>query len=447
MSDIPMKAANDKIGHVPPVMPKEPRVLGRVIVGLLLVGSLVIGLGGWSAMAQLSGAVVAPGMVVVEASVKKVQHPSGGIVGEILVKEGDEVQAGDVLLRLDQTQTKASLGVVTSELDELVARRARLEAIRASAETAIFPDGFRQKSADTERLAAEAERLLLVQRETLVSQKSQLEQRVGQINEQIKGLENQKISKKSELGLVRSQLDRVKPLFDRQLVPALRLYELQRDESRMIGELADIDAAIPRLRGQESETKLKAIELDQQSRSDAAKELAEVNAKISELNQKKLAAEDQLRRVDLKAPLSGYVHQLAAHTVGGVIGPGDVVMQIVPKDAPLTVEIKIAPNDIDQLSIDQPAILRFTAFNQRSTPEIQARIVKIAADVSQDQRTGAEYYVIRIEPEADSMKALSGKKILPGMPVEAFVQTHARTVLSYFVKPLLDQMHKVFREE
>ena len=442
-----MNAANDKVGHVPPVMPKEPRVLGRVLLGLFLVGGLVVGLGGWSAMAQLSGAVVAPGMVVVESSVKKVQHPSGGIVGEILVKEGDEVKAGDVVLRLDQTQTKASLGIITSELNELIARRARLEAIRSSSENAVFPDGFRLVSADNEHLATESQRLLVVQRETLASQKSQLEQRVGQIGEQIKGLEQQKIAKTKELALVEAQLVRVKSLFDRQLVPALRLYELQRDQSRMNGELADIGAAIPRLNGQQTETRLKGIELEQQSRSDASKELAEVSAKISELTQKKLAAEDQLQRVDLKAPLSGYVHQLSAHTVGGVIGPGDVVMQIVPKDAALAIEVKISPGDIDQLSVDQHAILRFTAFNQRSTPEVQARIVKIAADVSQDQRTGAEYYTIRIEPDADSMKALAGKKILPGMPVEAFVQTNSRTVLSYFIKPLTDNMHKVFREQ
>ena len=313
MSDIPMKAANDKSGHVPPVMPKEPRVLGRVVLGLLLVGGLVVGLGGWSAMAQLSGAVVAPGMVVVESSVKKVQHPTGGIVGEILVKEGDEVKEGDVVLRLDQTQTKASLGVITSELDELIARRARLEAIRASADKAVFPDGFRQRSADTERLASEAERLLTIQKETLASQKSQLAQRVGQIGAQIKGLENQRVAKSKELALVQAQLEHVQPLFDRQLVPALRLYELQRDESRMNGELADIDASIPRLKGQQTETTMKSIELEQHSRSDASKELAEVNAKINELTQKKLAAEDQLRRVDLRAPqrqptVSAYKH-------------------------------------------------------------------------------------------------------------------------------------------
>lgn len=425
----------------------EPKLGGRVLLGLLLVVVLLFGIGGWAATAEISGAVIAPGLVVVEANLKRVQHPTGGVVSEILVNNGDFVKAGEVLMRLDQTQTRASLAVVVAQLDELIARRAKLEAARSGADAVVFPDGFRARSTETAALADAAERLHTAEREARNSQASQLAERLNQLAEEVGGLERQSKAKKLEHDLFANQLKQLRPLFKRKLVSALRLFEVERDEQRLNSEIASIKAKIAQIAGQQSETRLRIEELDKQAVAEALKELAEVNSRINELAERRVAGEDQLKRVDLLAPLDGFVHQLAVHTVGGVVGPGDVIMSIVPKGAPLSIEIRVSPSDIDQLADGQQVTLRFVAFNQRTTPEVIGAIKRIAADVTQDQRTGAEYYTVIVAPDPQSLQGLGKRQLLPGMPVESFIQTTSRKAISYFIKPFADQLNRAFREE
>ena len=361
--------------------------------------------------------------------------------------DGDEVKAGDLLMRLDQTQTRASLAVVVSQLDEMIARRARLEAVRDATDKLVFPDGFRQRSIENAALATGAERLYTAEREARRSQASQLEERLKQLDQEVIGLDQQSKSKAREHALIADQLRQQRPLFKRKLVSALRLFEVERDEQRLNSEIADFKARIARLAGQQSETRLRIEELDKQAVADALKELAEVNGQISELTERRIAGEDQLKRVDLLSPQDGFVHQLAVHTIGGGVGPGEVVMSIVPKNAPLSIEIKVAPSDIDQLAIGQPVTLRFVAFNQRTTLEVVGSIMRISADVSQDQRSGAEYYIVIVDPDPQSLKGLGTRKLLPGMPVESFIQTNSRKAISYFPKPFTDQLNRAFRED
>jgi HlyD family secretion protein len=423
-----------------------PELKTRLIAGLAVVGTMVLGVGGWAAMAELSGAVIAPGKVVIEGSSKKVQHPTGGVIGAILVKEGDRVAANDVVLRLDDTQTRAALGVVQSQLVELTGRKARLAAESNADKAIVFPQGFETADDASRQVAAGERRLFEARRTTLEGQSAQLNERIGQFNIEIDGLAAQRDAKKQEVTLIEDELGRVRGLSDKSLVPVTRLLASEREALRVKAEYGALVAQIARLQGQISETRLQILSLEQNLRTEAQKELREVEARISELSERKSAADDQMRRIEIRAPHAGVVHQLAVHTVGGVIGPGDALMTIVPDDEPLTVEIKISPADIDQIIPGQKTHVRFPAFNQRTTPELAGTLKRIAADLTQEERSGMSYYVATVTLAPAEIAKLDRLKLVPGMPVETFTETEERTALSYFTRPLTDQFTHAFRE-
>ena len=236
-------------------------------------------------------------------------------------------------------------------------------------------------------------------------------------------------------------------LYRKNLVPISKVTALERDKARLEGERSQLSGTIAQQRGKITETEIQILQIDQDMRSEVAKELSDVRSKIVELTERKVAVEDQYKRIDIKAPQSGIVHELKVHTVGGVVNLGDTIMEIVPDSDALKVEVKIAPQDIDKVQLGQTAMLRFSAFNARTTPEIQGEVSLVSADLSQDQRTGASYYIARITPDAEELSRLGDVRIVPGMPVEAFVQTGERTVLSYLLKPLQDQFARAFREK
>lgn len=425
----------------------------RLSGGLLVCALLVGGVAAWAGMADLSGAVISQGMVVVDSHVKRVQHPTGGIVGEILVKDGDRVNAGDVLVRLDETQTRANLGVYTSQLTSLVARKARLAAERDGVDVLSFPAGFEAESADNAAAANGERRLNEAMSRTIEGQKAQIRERVQQIKLQMQGLGIQRDAKLAELGLLKKELARVLDLGQRRLVPETRVLASQREETRIAGEHGSIVAQIGSLAGQISELELKIISMDQTRRSDAVKELRDVEGRIAELTERKVAAEDQLKRAVVRAPQAGIVHEMSVHTVGGVVGPAEIMMMIVPTTDALTVETRIAPSDIAEVKIGQKAMLRFAAFNARTTPEVEGRVVKVSADLMRDNPReaataggGAAYYTARIELTPGAERTLAHHKLLPGMPVEAFLATGERSALSYMLKPLSDRLAHVFRE-
>jgi len=423
----------------------------HLIVGAAIVGFIVFGIGSWAATMDLEGAVVAAGSLVVDSNVKKVQHLSGGIVKEIRVREGDHVKAGDILLRLDETQTKAANAVVSNNLEELIAQQARLEAERDGADYIDLPATITDRAigsnSDAVRTMIAQQKLFALRREGRDGKKAQLRERIAQLKEEIQGYIGQTTAKEREIELINKELEGVRELRNKNLVPMNRLTALERDAARIEGERSQLIAATAQAKGKITETELQIIQVDQDLRSEVGKDLAETRTKVSELIERKVAAEDQLKRVDIRAPQNGIVQQLVVHTIGGVVAAGESIMLIVPDADSLTVEVKIAPQDIDQLYLGQVATLRFTAFNVRTTPEIEGKLSLISADITQDQKTGISYYLARITPNPSELAQLGDVKLIPGMPVVAFIKTGARTMLSYLTKPLRDQAEKAFKEK
>ena len=419
-------------------------LLGGVVIALMLT----VGVGGWATTTELSGAVIAPGSIVVDSNVKKVQHLTGGIVGELLVRDGQRVRAGEVVLRLDETITRVNLAIVTKGLDEMTARQARLAAERDQAEQVAFPAALLTRANEPDVAAAiQSERKLFeLRRSARAGQKSQLRERIAQLDQEVRGFIALQEAKAEEIELIQRELAGVRELWNKNLVQITRLISLERDAARLKGERAQSIAATAQSRGKIGEIELQIIQLDQDLSSEVARELRDVDAKIGEFTERKVAAEDQLKRVEVRAPQDGVVHQLAVHTVGGVVSASDPIMLIVPEADALSVEAKVSPQDIDQLHLGQVAGLRFSAFNQRTTPEISGAIGRISADVSTDQRSGQSFYTVRIALPAEEIARLGNVKLVPGMPVEAFIKTYDRTVLSYFIKPLEDQVMRAFRE-
>jgi HlyD family secretion protein len=421
----------------------------HLLAGGLIMLLLAGGVGGWAATTQIAGALIAQGSVVVDSNVKKVQHPTGGVVGKLNVQDGDRVKAGDILVQLDDTITRANLAIVTKGLDELTARKARLEAERDGAESVTFPRMLlaHAEEAPVAIAIANERKLFELRRTARLGQKAQLRQRITQLQDEIGGLNAQQEAKAREIGLIGKELDGVRELWKNNLVQITRLTALERDAARLEGERAQLIAAVAQTKGKISETELQIIQIDQDLSSEVAKDMREVDAKYGEFVERKVAAEDQLKRIDIRAPQDGVVLESKVHTVGGVVSAGDAIMLIVPETDNLQVEAKINPRDIDQIQVGQSAMLRFSAFNLRTTPEINGTITRIAADTTTDQRTGQTYYNTRIAMTKGEIARLGEVKLIPGMPVEAFVQTGERSVMSYLIKPLQDQFMRAFREK
>jgi HlyD family secretion protein len=425
-----------------------PDLRRYLLLGAATTLILTAGIGGWAATTELAGAVVAPAVLVVDSNVKKVQHPTGGVVSELRVHDGDPVRAGDLLVRLDETVTRANLAVVEKQLVELAARRARDEAERDGAPSVTFPADLLARSGDDETQAVlrGEERLFAIRRSAREGQRAQLKERIGQFKEEIRGLTEQVKAKEAELELIQQELAGVRDLWEKHLVPIMRLTSLQRDAARLGGEHGSLLASIAQAKGRISETELQILQIDQDLRTEVGKDLAEIRARSSELVERRIAAEDQLKRVDIRAPQDGIVEQSTVHTVGGVVTAGDTIMIVVPQTDDLQVEAKVNPADIDKLQVGQKTLLRLSAFNQRTTPELNGVVSRVSPDVTTEQRSGQSYYTIRVSMPPEEIARLGDVKLIPGMPVEAFVQTGDRTMMSYLMKPLHDQLMRAFRE-
>lgn len=429
--------------------PARHSIKRHVVAGVAVVLVLVGGVGGWATTTRLSGAVIAPGSIVVDSNVKKVQHPTGGVVGEVRARDGDRVKLGDIVVRLDETVTRANLAIVTKGLNELRSRKARLEAERDGAETIAFPDDLlsRESDPDVASAVSSERKLFQLRRTARVGQKAQLRERIAQLQEEIGGLTAQQKSKAREVTLIERELEGVQELYKKNLIQLTRLTQLEREATRLEGERAQLTASVAQAKGKIAELQLQILQIDQDLSSEVAKEMRDVDAKIGEFVERKVTAEDQLKRIDIRSPQDGTVFQSNVHTVGGVVTAGDAIMLIVPEADKLTVEAKVSPQEIDQLQLGQKALLRFTTFNQRTTPEIYGTITRISADITTDQRTGLSYYTVRMGLPPEEVARLGEVKLVPGMPVESFVQTGERTVISYLVKPLYDQLTRAFREK
>jgi len=424
-------------------------IRGRVFAGLVLCAALAGIVGGWAARAELSGAVIAPAILVVDSHVKKIQHRTGGIVGEIYARDGDKVKAGDVVLRLDDTITRANLGLVTKTLTELAARKARLEAERDGAGEISVPAELASRMSKplVAHVVAGERRLFSLRRAARIGQKAQLRQRIEQLNKEIEGLRAQSKAKSREIELIYRELKGARELWDKQLMSVTKMTSLEREATRVEGEAAQLTSTIARAKARVSETELQIIQIDRDLASQVATELRDIDAKTGEYVERKVAAEDELKRIEIRAPQDGTVHQSSAHTLGGVIGPGETIMLIVPKADNLTVEARVAPNDIDQVHVGQTVNLRLSAFNRRTTPVIAGTVMQVSADTMADEKTGASYYKVRIAMPDEKSARQGDVALVPGMPVECFFVTGKRTALSYLLKPVSDQVARAFREE
>jgi HlyD family secretion protein len=393
--------------------------------------------------------VIAPGQLVVDSNVKKVQHPTGGVVGRLNVREGKEVKAGDIVVSLDDTQIRANRDIVVKALNELAARQAREEAERDGLDKVTFPDELlaRRSDPDVAKAVTGEGRQFEIRRTSREGQKAQLRERMIQLRQEIGGYEAQIASKDKQIEWVGKELVGVYELWEKNLIPYTRVTSLEREKERLVGERGQLMAAIAQSKGKIADIELQILQVDQDMRTEVGKDLAEIRARTAEMIERKVAAEDQLKRVDIRAPIDGVVLQLTVHTVGGVITPGETIMLIVPQTDTLQVEAKIPPQEIDQIRIGQPAVLRFVAFSQRTTPELNGTVIRISADVSEDAKTGARFYTIRLDVSPEEVARLGAVKLVPGMPVETLIQTSPRTVMSYLLKPLHDQLARAFREK
>ncbi|MDP2699345.1 HlyD family type I secretion periplasmic adaptor subunit [Thalassospira sp.] len=438
-----------EISTLSPISPAARSLRNHMVFGVGVVVLMAAGLAGWLAVAQLSGAVVASGKMVVDSNVKDVQHPDGGIVGEIRVRDGDRVAAGDLLMRLDDTMARASLAITESQIDALSARRMRLIAERDGADDLTLPAVFagRQDDPAVAELVAAERSLFAARRASLDAKKQQLQQRLLQLGETVVGMTAQKQAKEEESRHIVDELGGLEMLYDKQLVPITRVAALRREKASLAGQSGELIANIAGTGMQIAETEIAILQLDQDRQTEILTELSDIDPQLAELMQKQIALRDQLRRIDIRAPYDGTIYQMAVHTVGGVVAAGDRIMGIVPDNDELVIEAQLRPQDIDQVLPGQPAMLRFTAFNQRTTPELDGRVSVVAADLTRDDLTGEMFYSVRIRIDAGEISRLGTQSLMPGMPVEAFIATGERTALSYLFKPLSDQFARAFRED
>ena len=421
----------------------------RMKLGLFICAFTVFGLGGFAAAYEIAGAVLAGGYVVVDGSAKRVQHPTGGVVGQILVKDGVIVREGDVVLRLDETVTRSNLMLILKQLDELEVRQLRLKAERDGRDDFDLPASLASRGGNTEfaeTLAAE-HRLFSSRRTARSGLKAQLRERMAQLGQEIGGLTIQSDAKAREIGFVLHELEGSKSLWEKNLYPITKYTAIQRDAARLEGERGQLVSQAAQARGRIAEIALQIEQIDQDLQAEVMRDLRDLQGKLAELSEKKVTADDQLNRVELKAPQAGVVHQLSVHTVGGVIQAGETIMQIVPQEEELVVEVKLSPTDIDMVHVGQVAFIRFSALNQRTTPEIEGIVQRVSADLSRDQSQPTQaFYTVRVALTKSGLVQLKGVSLVPGMPAEVQLTTGDRTMLSYLVKPMSDQLARAFRE-
>nr|WP_245438180.1 HlyD family type I secretion periplasmic adaptor subunit [Mesorhizobium sp. WSM4312] len=423
-------------------------IRGNLILGAAVTAMLVVGGGLWLGLTKIAGAVIAPATVVVESNIKKVQHLTGGTIGGIFAQDGDHVRAGDVVARLDDTLTRANLQIISEDLDRTTVRLARLEAERQGLPEMQLPSNLQERMGDPELAAlVRGERTLFESRATaLTGQKAQLQSRSSQLERQIDGLKAQQAAEDQSVVLLDGDLGDVQALFTKKLVSKERLSNIRLDATRAHGESGRLAAAVAEAQAKISETELQILQLDEQRRSEVTSELRETEAKQTELSERKVVAQDELTKTNIRAPQSGTVQESAIHTIGGVIAPGEVVMMIVPDTDNLVVDALIPPSRIDDVRPGQHVSIRFPAFDAGTTPACQGSVKRISADLIKDQQKQLSYFSARINVENKAACLTDAKVLKPGMPAEVHISTDERSVWSYLLKPLTDQMSRAFRQ-
>lgn len=422
---------------------------GPLLLGAFALALLVGGFGVWSVTTEIAGAVVASGQVEVEQNRQVVQHPDGGVVAEIRVKDGDLVEAGQPLLNLDGTLLRSELAIVEGQFFEILARRGRLEAERDDAATIGFPEDLVTIGAERTEIAALTkgqERLFLSRRETEANEIEQLQRRRGQIANQIEGIAAQRASADDQMRLIGEELADLKTLLDRGLTQAARVLALEREKARLEGTAGELDAARAEAEGRVTEIDIEILKRGSTRREEANTQLRDLGYRELELAERRRSLIEQIDRLEIRAPVSGIVHALQVTTPRSVIRAADPVLFLVPQDRPLVIAARVSPINVDEVQIGQEVTLRFSAFDSRTTPELFGQVARISADALTDEASQVSYYQTEVVLDPEELDKLAGRAIIPGMPVEVFIRTGERTPLAYLVRPLAEYFNRAFRE-
>ncbi len=418
-------------------------------VGLIILLIFFGGFGGWSATAELSSAAVAPGVVAVESHRKTIQHLEGGIVQDLLVRDGDVVESQQVLLRLDDTQDRAQLEVARLQLMEALALEARLLAEREEQDTLGFPEELEEFRGDPrlDKSLKGHRQVLAARRATLLGETALLEQRIGQLKERIRGLEGLARTKKRRIDSLNAEVAELNRLFKAGHIEKTRMLALEREAAEVEGERAQHLADITSTELQISETQMEILQLTKRIQREVEEELRTVQAEVFDLRERIRALDDRVMRTEIRAPEEGIVMDMGVHTIGGVISPGTRILDIVPRDSELVVEARVNPIDIDNVHSGLKADVRFSAFKARLTPVVEGEVITVSADRYIDDESGQPYYLSRIRVSEAELRRLDNRSLMPGMPAEVMIKTGDHTLLSYLLQPVTDAFARSFRED
>lgn len=420
---------------------------GPGMVGAILSIVFALGLIGWAYHTQINGAVIAVGSVVVPGKPKVVQHLDGGIVESISVEDGQRVEAGDVVVRLDDTILKANLDIYKTRLADMVSLRDRLEAEQVEADTINFDGSVLLAGRDLEAVRNGQIAIFKSRRSVLNGRREQLREKIRQFANQKEGIDALIAAKKAQISSIDGELEGMIALSEQGHMRQSQVLAMQRGRSELLGELGEHAAEKARIANSVRDTELEILLAERQIQEEAAVQLREANRKIEELTQQILTTQKQVERTVIGAPVDGIIHEMQVTTVGGVVSPGGTILQIIPTGRGILFETRIDPASVDNVYVGQKAAVRLSAFNRRTTPDIEGEVTNISATTVQDEATGASFYKVYVNAPQSQLERLGDLEVVPGMPVEVFMQTNARSVLSYLLKPLTEQIGHAFREE
>ena len=430
-----------------PTLPLNPR--SAILFGFITITLIFGGLGTWAAMAPIASALIAPGVLTVDTSRKKIQHLEGGTIKALLVRDGDRVQGGDVLIRLDETQPRASLAILQSEYDSALALEARLLAERDNKHKITFAKDLlnRANEGKLAEILADQTKLFDVRRSARDGETSILQSRSVRLNENIEGLLAQQKAKQRQISLIEEETKGLRDLFQKGFTDRSRLMALERQSAELEGERGEHISAIASAKTNIAETELQIVQLQRDLQEKVVDELRKVRTQIFDLEERLGAALHVLEHIEIRAPVSGTVVQMSVHTVGGIIRSGETILEIVPADDKLIIEAQVQPLDIDNIAVGQEADIQLTAFKSWTTPILVGVVTYISADRMLDQRSGLPYYLARITVSDEEVERLEERELYPGMPAEVMIKTGERTALEYLAQPILDSMGRAWREE
>lgn len=423
--------------------------MGPLIWGFLIFMVLFVGIGAWLVLAQLSGAVIASGTVSVLGKPKTLQHLDGGIVTEIAIQNGDFVTEGDLLIRLDDTVLLSNLEIYESRLQEALAKRDRLRSEQLSRTRLLFDEGdLEALNLEPSLSVREGQRTLFeARRSRVLGEIAQLDKKVEQYRDQTFGLTSSEVAKRDQMALLRVERDNLSELADQGYAAKNRVLALDRQVSELNAQISGDTAELARIDNLVTETRIQMDQVRREFSESVVAELRDVEGQVNDLVQQIVATRDQLDRVDIVSPVSGVIHELSIFTIGGVITPGAPILQVVPASEEMEFEINVEPFFIDQVYVDQPAAVVFSAFNARTTPQLDGYVIGISPDSVVNQEQGTAYYRVKVSVPDGELARLGDLQLVPGMPVEVFLTTQQRSPLDYLIRPLTDNMKRAMREE